>query len=146
MRHVNMRNDQTFHFHVFLTSTPACVDELLTRAFDAAAEDDSVDHDGPTSVLQQHLALALEKHLEDLALDAGFGQRPEKSGVYIGDACDGGTASLFLPILWNALGDVCCYAVAEAILRERGKFSPEKMLAEIDEDGSDGGGGSKVPA
>jgi hypothetical protein len=97
--------------------------------------------------LQQHVALALAIHLQDLAVEAGYGEPPEKSGTnYIGDACDGGAASLFLPILWNALGEVNCYAVAEGLLKERGKWSPERVEpAETENEGGDGGGGAKVP-
>lgn len=147
MRYVNFVNEQTFHFFVFLSRTPLLVDELLARAFDAAAEDKDLDREGPTYVLWLHVAEALRRHLEELAFDAGFGEPLEKTGLYIGEdeteiACDGGAASLVTPILWNALEGIHCYAVAEAIMKDRGKWSPEKVLAEIDQDGGDGG--SKV--
>lgn len=132
MAYVNFRNEQTFHVYRFLTTRPGgYVHQLLAWAFDQAANDKSIDVDGPTAVLLEHIALRVEEHVHLLALEGGFGSSPEENGeTMIGDECDGTPDSLFLPVLWNTLREIDFYAVGEAILRDRGKWAPELVMSD----------------
>jgi hypothetical protein len=145
MRHVNFQNPQSFHAYTFLASQPAVIDAMLAAAFDAAADDDSLDLDGPTRIISAKLSGAIEEYLTGLALEAGYGTGES----YIGDVCDGTTASLFLPIVWAALEEIDCWAIAQAILVDAGHWCPEKVTeVEPQGDGAerdDGSGGAKVP-
>jgi hypothetical protein len=93
----------------------------------------------------------LEVHFAGLALQFGFGSGPEDGAEVIGDRCDGSPESLFHPILWEAVYGINFYAVAEAILRDRRKWSPERgesdaARAEGGKAAQDGDGGAAVSA
>jgi hypothetical protein len=78
VHYVNFRNEQTFHLYRFLTTRPGgCVHQLVACAFDLASKDESIDVDGPTAVLREHIAMRVEEQVAHLAFENGFGSMPE---------------------------------------------------------------------
>jgi hypothetical protein len=129
--HLNFHNDETFHVYTWLDAQPTdYTDGFVTAAFKELefAPDAWAQIDPDTSMnLRRSLARILQSAISD-RVKAALGL---DDCTCIGETGNGSESWLFGPIITNAIANVVWLTVAEALLRDKGKWAPERELPEI---------------
>jgi hypothetical protein len=128
--YLNFHNDETFHVYTWLNAQPAdYTDRFVTAAFHELefAPDAWAQIDPDTSM---NLRRALGRILQGAINDKVYETFDLDDCAHIGESGDGSDGWLFGPLLTNAVANVAWLVVAEALLRENGKWAPEKELPE----------------
>jgi hypothetical protein len=130
--YLNFHNDETFHVYTWLDAQPAdYTDGFVTPAFEELrlAPDDWAQIDPDTSM---DLRRALGRILQSAINDKVRATFDLDANDHIGESGNGSDSWLFGPLATNAVANVRWLTVAEALLRDKGKWAPEKELPEYD--------------
>jgi hypothetical protein len=120
----NFHNEPTFHFYRWATFNDAVVDLRIERAWNQLPNHELFDiHPETSYMLRDNVAQELEELLDEILSKYHDMSRLD---VEIGGINDTSPESLFGPILADAVNSIPFLAVAEAILRDKGKWAPEK--------------------
>jgi hypothetical protein len=130
----NFRNEPTFHFFEWVRATKD-TKKLIAEAYDACEGDEWFEMGEDVSrVARDKLADRLEEILEEAQSDWGLVTDEWSVGDVDLHACaQAGTSldALFLPLLSFVCSEILCCAVAEALLRDAGKW-PQMDIPEIE--------------
>ena len=129
--YLNFHNDETFHVYTWFDAQPTdYTDGFVTAAFEKLefTPDDWAQIDPDTSM---NLRRTLSRILHNAINDKVHETFDFDDCNQIGETGDGSDRCLFGPLVTNAVANVAWLVVAEALLRDKGKWAPEKELPEI---------------
>ncbi len=128
--YLNFHNDETFHVYTWLHAQPAdYTDRFVAAAFhELRFAPDDWGHIDPDTAM--NLRGALGRVLRS-AINEKVSQAFDLyDRAQIGESGDGSDGWLLGPLVTNAVANIAWLVVAEALLRDKGKWAPVKELPE----------------
>jgi hypothetical protein len=128
----NFGNNETYHYFTWVTESGQIdVQKLLADAYTEVQTDTEHFADEDICIVARDvLAGLLQDRLEEISSNELGCDLGPFAGVGIGEVWNT-DQSLWLPLARLALQQIDCHTVAEALLRQAGKWHPSKELPEV---------------
>jgi hypothetical protein len=133
MEFFNFGNSATYHYFTWVRECGQLnTAALIAKAFDRVAADPGMEvlSVGTTHDVQEKLAELLREILEDRLLDSVPGFLGIEEHGY-GEIHPEDPKSLWLPFVAEIADSINHFAIAEALLRDAGKWNPEPLVEEF---------------